>query len=92
MNILGINFGHDSSATLIQQGSIKLSIEEEKISRVKQDFGWPVNAIKDILKQAQINKTDIDVVAIGGFVYNDLGANEIKYRFDKSKGRIDKKK
>lgn len=86
MNILGINFGHDSSATLIQQGSIKLSIEEEKISRVKQDFGWPVNAIKDILKQAQINKTDIDVVAIGGFVYNDLGANEIKYRFDKSKG------
>jgi carbamoyltransferase len=86
MNILGINFGHDASATLIKNGKIILSIEEEKISRVKQDFGWPQQAIEVILNQASLKPTDIDVVAVGGFIYQELGANEIKFRFNKTKG------
>lgn len=86
MNILGINFGHDAAATLIKNGKIILSIEEEKISRVKQDFGWPQQAIDVILKQASLKPEDIDMVAVGGFVYQELGANEIKFRFNKTKG------
>lgn len=86
MNILGINFGHDAAATLIKNGKIILSIEEEKISRVKQDFGWPQQAIEVILAQASLKPADIDVVAVGGFIYQELGANEIKFRFNKTKG------
>ncbi len=86
MNILGINFGHDAAATLIKNGKIVLSIEEEKISRVKQDFGWPQQAIDVILSQTALKPTDIDVVAVGGFIYQELGANEIKFRFNKTKG------
>lgn len=85
MNILGINFGHDAAATLIQNGKIICSIEEEKISRVKQDYGWPVNAIDVILQQNKIDKTNIDLIAIGGMIYQELGANEIRFRFDKKK-------
>lgn len=86
MNILGINFGHDAAATLIKDGRVLFSIEEEKISRVKQDFGWPNNAIEIILKQSGLTTKDIDIIAVGGFIFKDLGANEIKYRFNKRKG------
>lgn len=85
MNIIGINFGHDAAATLIRDGKIIQSIEEEKISRVKQDFGWPKHALRVILKQSGLAPQDIDIVAIGGCIYQELGANEIKFRFNKSR-------
>ena len=47
--ILGINFGHDSSASLVMNGEIVMAIEEEKMSRIKQDIGWPKHAINRIL-------------------------------------------
>ena len=34
-NVLGINFGHDSSACLIINGNIVNAIDEEKMSRIK---------------------------------------------------------
>lgn len=86
MNIIGINFGHDAAATLIKNGKVIRSIEEEKISRVKQDFGWPKHALEVILKQSGLTPADIDVVAVGGNIYQEIGANEIRYRFNKSKG------
>jgi carbamoyltransferase len=86
MNIIGINFGHDAAATLIRNGKIVLSIEEEKISRVKQDYGWPKQAIAALLSQESLTPADIDVVAIGGMIYKELGTNEIRFRFNKSKG------
>jgi carbamoyltransferase len=90
MKILGINFGHDASITYIQDGAIKLAIEEEKISRVKQDFGWPAKAVSRIFDQFKIAANDIDVVAFGSCFYTELGENEIKYRFSKKK--LDKNK
>ncbi|MFZ6009076.1 MAG: carbamoyltransferase C-terminal domain-containing protein [Bacteroidota bacterium] len=90
MKILGINFGHDAAATYLENGVVKLSIEEEKISRVKQDFGWPAQAIAHIQNDLKINPADIDVIAFGSQFYNELGKNEILYRF--SKKRSDKNK
>ncbi|MFN7312674.1 MAG: carbamoyltransferase C-terminal domain-containing protein [Bacteroidota bacterium] len=86
MNILGINFGHDAAATLIQNNRIIQSIEEEKISRIKQDFGWPTNAIDIILKQNSLTEQDIDVIAVGGIIFKEIGTNEIKFRFNKNRG------
>jgi carbamoyltransferase len=83
MNILGINFGHDAAATLIIDGKIIQSIEEEKISRVKQDFGWPENAIKVILEQNSLSPSEINCIAFGGNSFLELGTNEIRYRFSK---------
>ena len=51
MIVLGINFGHDSSVCIIRNGKIIASIEEEKVSRVKQDFGWPRQAINRLFKE-----------------------------------------
>ena len=36
MNILGINcYGHDSAATLVQDGVVKFAEEEERLNRKK---------------------------------------------------------
>lgn len=90
MKILGINFGHDSSACLVVDSKVVYAIEEEKMSRIKQDNGWPRHAIKKILQSANLQPSDIDVVAFGGNSYLNNGTNEIRYRF--SKDRADKKK
>ena len=85
MIILGINFGHDSAAALIKDGEIINAIEEEKISRKKQDFGWPNKAIEKILKQNKIKKSDINHVVFGSQVYDSLNKFEIEYRFNKNR-------
>jgi len=83
MNILGINFGHDASVVYLQNGILKFAIEEEKISRVKQDFGWPRQALKRLFFEHDLLPTDIDHIAFGGMIYNTLGEKELKYRFSK---------
>ena len=64
MKILGINFGHDASVSINDNGKLLCCIEEEKVSRIKQDFGWPKNAIKRLFSEYKIKKSEIDVVAL----------------------------
>tara|TARA_B110001450_G_scaffold243038_1_gene253942 strand:+ start:9987 stop:11798 length:1812 start_codon:yes stop_codon:yes gene_type:complete len=84
-NILGINFGHDSAACLIINGQIINAIEEEKMSRIKQDIGWPKLAIDRILKENNLSPRDIDVISLENVFPEQLGENEILYRFTKNK-------
>ena len=41
MKVLGINDGHDSGVALVSDGKIKYAINEERISRIKMDWGFP---------------------------------------------------
>ena len=84
MIILGINFGHDSAAALIKYGKIINAIEEEKISRIKQDFGWPKKAIAKIFEQNNIKPNEVDRIVFGSQIFNSLNKFEIAYRFNKS--------
>ena len=85
MIILGVNFSHDSSVCIIQDGRIIAAIEEEKVSRIKQDLGWPRLAIERLFFEHGIKKDDINVVAVDRMVFDELSNSEIKYRFSKSK-------
>jgi len=85
MNILGVNFSHDAACTLIMDGRLVASIEEEKISRVKQDFGWPRKAVQRLLNEHQLTPADISVIAFGSNFYSSINRNEIRYRFNRSK-------
>ena len=85
MTVIGINFGHDAAATFIKEGKVIYSIEEEKISRIKQDWGWPKKAIAEGLKQTGLAPSEINVIAVGSQIYRDLGANEIRFRFSRRK-------
>lgn len=66
MYILGINPGHDGTACLIDgEGRILAAVAEERISRIKFDFGIPHLAIEECLRLANLSTSDIDLVAIG---------------------------
>ena len=75
MIILGVNFSHDSSLTIIKDGKILCSIEEEKTSRVKQDFGWPQTAVDRLFKEYNILPSQVDIIAFGGMIYELINKN-----------------
>lgn len=52
MNILGIScFYHDSAAVLIRDGQIIAAAQEERFTRKKHDFNFPIHSIKWCLKE-----------------------------------------
>src|SRR3990172_5670240 len=63
MNILGISaFYHDSAACLIQDGKIIACAQEERFTRIKHDFSFPINAINYCLNEGKITSKDLDWV------------------------------
>ncbi|MCM8757726.1 MAG: carbamoyltransferase [Candidatus Omnitrophica bacterium] len=63
MYILGIScFYHDSAACLIKDGEILYAVQEERFSRKKHDYNFPINSINWMLKQEGISSSDIDYV------------------------------
>lgn len=64
MNILGINcYGHDSAATLVQDGLVKFAVEEERLNRKKHSGLFPKHAIAAALEFSNISFNEIDHVA-----------------------------
>ena len=63
MNILGIScYYHDAAAALLRDGDLIAAAEEERFSRKKHDFGFPVGAIRFCLAQGGISAQDLDYV------------------------------
>ncbi|TWI94559.1 carbamoyltransferase [Mucilaginibacter frigoritolerans] len=62
--ILGISaFYHDSAAALIIDGEIIAAAQEERFTRIKNDPGFPDNAIKYVLEEGGINYNDLSAIA-----------------------------
>ncbi len=64
MIILGINDGHNSSACLIIDGKLTCSIAEERLSREKNHFGFPSQAINCVLEYSGVTIKDVDKIAM----------------------------
>ncbi len=63
MNILGISaFYHDSAAALVQDGRIVAAAQEERFTRKKHDFGFPIHAIRYCLAEGGVTKGGVDTV------------------------------
>ena len=63
MKILGISAHyHDSAAALIVDGVPVCAVQEERLSRRKNDAAFPVGAIDWCLDQAGLDPTDLDAV------------------------------
>ena len=53
--ILGISaFYHDSAAALVVDGRIVAAVQEERFTRKKHDFDFPVHAIEYCLREGGI--------------------------------------
>ena len=83
MWVLGINVGHQSGATLVKDGKVFVSINLERITRIKNDNGYPSpeennwdysliefpwKAMDYCLDYANIQKMDLDRI-----VWNGIG-------------------
>jgi carbamoyltransferase len=63
MNILGISaYYHDSAAALVRDGDIVAAAQEERFTRKKHDYRFPQHAIDYCLREAQVDRNDIDLV------------------------------
>ncbi len=61
--ILGISaLYHDSAACLVRDGEIVAAVQEERLTRIKHDPSFPVNAIQSCLDMAGIGPKDLDCV------------------------------
>lgn len=64
MKILGVScFYHDSAACLVCDGEITSAVQEERFTRKKHDFNFPINAINSCLKEQNIAAKELDFVA-----------------------------
>ena len=65
MYILGINAYHgDSSACILKNGEVIAASEEERFRRIKHWAGFPSEAIKFCLGEANIDITQVDYITI----------------------------
>jgi len=94
MLICGINSGHNGSAALIRDGKILSALQEERISRVKNFFGFPSLSIDRLLKMEGASFNDVDAFVFGGketylpFVVPDPDPKKAKIRAYKSIGGL----
>ena len=64
MYILGISaFYHDSAACILNNGEIIAAAQEERFTRIKHDQNFPSNAIKYCLEEANIQSSQLKLVA-----------------------------
>lgn len=61
---MGINVGHDSAAALVINGQLITALSEERVSRIKHDSSFPLNAINCILSNNNLTIDDIDSIGM----------------------------
>ena len=63
VSILGISaFYHDSAACLVIDGEIVAAAQEERFTRVKHDYRFPLHAARYCLSEANLNAAELDYV------------------------------
>jgi len=61
--ILGISaYYHDSSASLILEGTTIAAVQEERFSRRKHDSSFPTQSVLFCLRQARIKLSQVDAI------------------------------
>lgn len=63
--VLGINESHVATAALLKNGKIIASASEERFTRKKGQWGFPIRAVEYCIKEAGIKASDIDGVFVG---------------------------
>jgi carbamoyltransferase len=85
MRLLGLHGGvtqlqNEASATLLVDGNVIAACEEERFMRQKGGFGLlPIMSIQACLETANLNITDIDMIAHSGSQHQDLRGRISRY-------------
>ncbi len=69
MNVLGVHDGHNASAALLRDGRVVFAVSEERLSRTKNEGGFPARAVDRIVAEEGLAFGDLDRV-----VFSSRGA------------------
>ena len=92
--ILGIHDGHNCGASLCIDGKIISSVLEERITRKKNEVGYPKNSIEACLKIANIDSSNLDKVVIASnFMHHPSYLTDVSswYLVGANEQKLDKK-
>lgn len=68
MTILGIHDGHNAGAALLKDGQVMAAVSEERLNNIKNYFGPPLLAIKEVYRITNTSPQTTDLIAVGCFV------------------------
>ncbi len=66
MKLIAFNDGHNASIAYMENGVIRFALEEERLSRRKNDVGFPELALNELIKRYNIEIGNIDA-----FIFSD---------------------
>jgi carbamoyltransferase len=66
MIVLGINEDHNASAAVVKDGEVVAAASEERFTRLKNDVGYPREAVEEVLKVAGLRPEDCDQIVCAG--------------------------
>ena len=78
MVILGVHDGHNATAALLKDGRIIACASEERFTRIKNDIGYPREAIDYVIEAAKISAGGLDAVAVATKVCGNPLQHKIK--------------
>src|ERR1700736_5052826 len=82
MLILGIHDATNSCAALTEGGRVVAVVQEERMTGVKNEAGFPYRSVKEVLRLAGRTLDEIDLVAVSGMhVGIPLNRDEMLRRF-----------
>jgi carbamoyltransferase len=61
---LGIHCLHDASAAICSSSGCVFALAEERVTRIKHHYGFPMEAIRTAFRELAISGDDVDIVAI----------------------------
>ncbi len=64
MKIIGIHDGHNSAACLVEDGVVRAALQEERLTRTKNENCFPHRAVRWVLESTGTGPADIDFVAM----------------------------
>jgi len=67
--ILGIHDGHNASVVVLRDGEVVYAVQEERINREKNYFGFPFLALQDAMSYLKLQPSEIDCVAMASKHY-----------------------
>jgi len=92
--ILGMHDGHNASAALLQGPRIIAAVQEERLSRVKNQGDFPGKAVTDVLSMSGTSLSSISKVALNGryMIYGQWDRESLLDSFEKSGGLLTQSK
>lgn len=64
MNILGVTDGITCGAAAVHGGRVLAAVNEERLVRKKMAFGFPTNAIREVMRLAGWHARDVDQIVV----------------------------